>query len=317
MQLNAITRKSALVAILLLVVILIASTLRYALSPFEVELANCQYRGRVVSLIVAVLIFLFGGIIEGKIFPRSGLSKGYCTLPIPLYGLLSCGILFQPYTIPTAVLSLAFAMAIFMLLRSLHSADERSSLFFSAILLGSMVLLNPATILLAGVIPIAIFMLALTLRQAVIMIGGYLLPLFSASYIMWYRGDDFIEFGRNVCEVLATPRMEYIAQLPIVATIMISAVVAILLWGMIYAAIRPDKIFSLARIRHSLYLFIIITLLSLAMLLFPSCDLSLFAVVAVPMGVLLSFVLSILPNNQSTIAYWVLLALFVLHLFIE
>ena len=57
--------------------------------------------------------------------------------------------------------------------------------------------------------------------------------------------------------------------------------------------------------------------MALAMLFIPACDLSVLAIVAVPATVLLSLALSLLPVNHSTIAYWVLLALCALHLFIE
>ena len=119
MQLTAITRKSALMAILLLVVILVAAALRSRLAPFAVELANSEYSERVVSLVVSMIILFAAGIVEGKMLPRSGLSKGYCTLPIPIYGILACGLFVAPNIMITAIASFSFAMAIYLLLRSL------------------------------------------------------------------------------------------------------------------------------------------------------------------------------------------------------
>ena len=100
MQLNAITRKSALLAIILLVAILVAAAIRYATAPFEMELADSPFPGRTISLVLAMFLFLCCGIVEGKMFPRSGLSNSYCTLPMPLYGVLACG-LFVPQFVQT------------------------------------------------------------------------------------------------------------------------------------------------------------------------------------------------------------------------
>ena len=317
MQLNAITRKSALMAILLLVAILVAVAVRYVVSPFELEVSDCEYRERIISIVLAIFLFLCGGIVEGKMLPRSGLSSGYCTLPIPLYGVLACGVFIAPNLLATAAASLAFAMAMHLLLRSLHSAEEKDSVFFAAILLGVTTLLYPPCVVLVGVIPLAVFILALSLRQLLLMATGYLLPLFGASYIIWYRGDDFLQFGHNLVDALSVPQIGEIATAPYMSVVLVVAIVAVLIWGGTYAIIRPDKMFMLARVRRALHLFVWVSILSITMLFIPSCSLSACAIISVPITILLSFVLTVLPNNHSTIAYWILLALFVVHLFVE
>ena len=316
MQLNAITGKSALMAILLLVAILVATAVRYSLAPFEVELADSEFSGRVMSFVLAVFLFLCCGIIAGKILPRSGLSKGYCTLPIPLYGVLACGLFVAPDTLSAATASLCFAEALYLLLRSLHGAGEKDSVFFASMLLGAMVLLSPPSVVLVATIPIAVFVLALSLRQALLMAVGYVLPLFSASYVVWYKGGTIFEFWQNLYSTLITTQMAAIENIPFLSIAMVAVVIAVLLWGMVYAVVRPDKMFMLSRIRRALYLFLWVSLLSLTMLFIPACSLSACAIVAVPAAILLSFVLGILPNNHATIAYWLLLALFVSHLFV-
>lgn len=316
MRLNAITRKSAFAAILLLVVILVATALRSHFSPFEVELCDSPYVERPLVLVVAMFIALCTGIVMGKMFPRSGLNKGFCTLPVPLYGVLAYGIFVAPNTLMTAAASFCFAFALFLLLRSLHVAEEKNPIFFASILLGSMVLFVPTTILFVVAIPLLFFMLALSLRQLLLMVAGYTLPLLAASYVMWYRGDSILDFGRNLLAYLVVPQMDNISTIPYVAVAMLLLVVILLLWGVIYYIVRPDKMFMLARVRHAFYLFLSILLLSLSIVFIPAWNLSLFPIVAVPMTILLSLVLSLLPDNHSTIAYWVLLLLLSTHLFI-
>ena len=317
MQLNAITGKSALMAILLLVAILVATAVRYSVAPFEMELADSEFCGRRISLIFAMFLLLCCGIIEGKILPRSGLNKGYCTLPIPLYGALSCGVFVAPGILGAATASLCLAMALYLLLRSLHSAGEKDSVFFAALLLGTMVLIIPPSVVFVAVIPIAIFVLALSLRQALLLVAGYMLPMFGASYIVWYKGGTIFEFWQNLYSALLSPQMSNVESVPYLSIIIVIAIVVILLWGAIYMVVRPDKMFMLSRVRRALYLFVWVSLLSLTMLLLPACNLSVCAIVAVPVAILLSFVLGILPNNHATIAYWIVLALLGLHLFVK
>ena len=317
MQLNPLTRKSASAAILLLVIVLIASAVRSHLAPFGVEVADSPYRGRVLSLVFAVVLFLFGGFVEGKMLVRSGLNRGYCTLPIPLYGLLACGIFVAPDVLSSAVASVCFAMSLHLFLRSLHSAGEKDSVFFASMLLGAVVLFYPPAIILAGVLVLMIFALSLSLRQALVLVVGYLLPLLTASYVMWYKGDSLWQFWTNLKEALVAPQVGAIEGIPYVALAMIVVVAAILIWGVAYSLFRPHKMFLLARVRRALHIFIGVFVISLLMLLLPSCNLTLLPIVAVPTAILLSLALDILPNNHSAIAYWVLLALSALHLFIE
>ena len=74
MQLNVITRKSAMMAILLLVAVAVASVMRYTHTPFEVELANGISSGGTLQLVFATIMLIYCGIIEGKMFSRSGLG---------------------------------------------------------------------------------------------------------------------------------------------------------------------------------------------------------------------------------------------------
>ena len=61
MQLNAITRKSALMAMILLVAILVAVALRSYIYPFGVEIANSEFAERPFALVVMVLLYICGG----------------------------------------------------------------------------------------------------------------------------------------------------------------------------------------------------------------------------------------------------------------
>ena len=316
MQLNVITRKSAIMAILLLMVMLLATAVRYTLAPFGVELANGVTNEGVLSLTLAMLILLYSGIIEGKMLARAGLNGSYCTLPMPIYGVLACGVFVAPDLLATATASLCFAMALHLLLRSLHNADEKDSVFFASILLGATVLLYPPCAVLVAVLPIAIFTLALSLRQSLIMVVGYLLPILVASYISWYGGEEFFHFGETLFSSLLTPQMAPICEVPYVAIAMLVAMVAILLWGAIYAMVSRSQASILTRVRRAIHFFLFVLLLSLTMALISACDLSALAIIAVPATILLSYVLEILPNNHSAIAYWVLLALFAIHLFV-
>lgn len=316
MQLNVITRKSAVMAILLLVAVAVAAVVRYTQAPFEMELADSVSHGGALSMVLATILLIYCGIVEGKMFGRSGLGSAYSTLPMPIYGLLACGVFVAPNLLTAVAASLSFAVALFLLLRSLHNADEKDSVFFASILLGATALFYPPCVVLVAVLPIAIFTLALSLRQSMIMLVGYVLPFLVASYVAWYGGEPILQLGQNLADSLLVTQMSAIETLPYAAIALVASVLVVLLWGAIYSIVRPNKAFVLTRVRRALHLFLLVFLLSLTMLLIPACDLSACAIIAVPATILLSHVLGILPNNHSAIAYWTLLALFAAHLFV-
>lgn len=315
MQLNAITRKSALMALLLLIAILVAVAIRHSIAPFAIEEIGCERS--LFRYILGFIIFFAGGIVEGKILPRTGLSNGFSTLPIPLYGVVACGIFVSHDVMIASSASFSLALAIFLLLRSLQSAGEKDSIFFAALLLGALPLIYPPSIVLAAVLPLSIFLLALSLRQVALIIIGYLLPFFAISYVSWYTGEQFWSFGQKLLDTILTPQTEHIFSIPYIAITMVITIVAILIWGAVYAVTHPNSTTRLSKERSSLNLFIWLTAITLAMFLIPSCNITAISLIAVPVAILLSFILGVLPNNHSTIAYWVLLALFALHLFIE
>ena len=305
-----------MMAILLLVAVAVVAVVRYTQAPFEMELADSVSHGGALSMVLATILLIYCGIVEGKMFGRSGLGSAYSTLPMPIYGLLACGVFVAPNLLTAVAASLSFAVALFLLLRSLHNADEKDSVFFASILLGATALFYPPCVVLVAVLPIAIFTLALSLRQSMIMLVGYVLPFLVASYVAWYGGEPILQLGQNLADSLLVTQMAAIETLPYAAIALVASVLVVLLWGAIYSIVRPNKAFVLTRVRRALHLFLLVFLLSLTMLLIPACDLSACAIIAVPATILLSHVLGILPNNHSAIAYWTLLALFAAHLFV-
>lgn len=315
MHLNALSRKSTVVALVVLVVMVVAAVFRRATAPFAIEIAD----GEVVvvwRVVVAAILFVVCGAVGGKTLSQTGLTSGYSSLPIPIYALLACGIFMASDMLLAAILSSLFTAAVYLLLRSINSAGEKDSLFFAAALLGAMVPLYPPSIVLAALLPLSMLLLALSVRQVVIMIVGYVLPPLAAAYVTWYGGAEFGAIFRDIFTDLVTPQMGAITQIPYVALAMVATIFAVLIWGTVYITFNPGKLSRVTRARRSLHLFVWTTLVVLTMLFFPSRDLTIFSLLAVPTSILLSFMLGVLPNNPSTISYWILLALFVVHLFL-
>lgn len=317
MQVDALTRKSSLLAMLLLLILGVATLVRTQLLPYGAEVAVSPFFERTASYVVALLITLAGGLVMGRVFLQSGLSKGFCTLPIPIYGVLLCGIFVSPNLLEYVLSSFCFAFAVQLLMRSLNYPDEKNSIFFGSIFLGIVPLLLPQGAVMVVILPVMVLLFALSLRQVVIMVAGYALPLLFASYFSWYIGGDILSVAEWIWQGIVTPKAELFSSIPIVACVLVGYISLLLLVGGIYLLIKGDKMFLLSRVKRALHIMIFIFAVMVATLALPSADISLLAIIAVPTTVLLSLILSLLPRGISTLAYWALLALTILHLFIE
>lgn len=317
MQLTALSRKSAVMALILLAVMISAAIYRRVVAPFSMELANGGEPEKLVQIIIAGVLFFGCGAVVGRVHPRSGLTSGYSALSMPLFALLACGIFVGPNMLIASSVSLCLAMALLLLLNSLRSTEEKDSIFFASLLLGAMVLIYPPAIVLSALLPLLVFILVFSMQQVVIMVVGYLFPFFVMSYVKWYTGANFWSVGDGIIQALKSAQMGELTQVPYIAIAIAGVTTILLVWGVIYAMFRGEKLIRMARDRRALHLFLWTALVALTMFFIPGWSLTIFAILAVPLSILLAFVLGFLPNNLSTIAYWVLLVLFVLHLFME
>ena len=190
-------------------------------------------------------------------------------------------------------------------------------LFLGAFLLGVLPLIEPSCILLAAIILVVALFFTISFRKIVAMVAGWVLPIAAASYVMWYRGDSIFALAVNMWQDITTSTYATIAHIPYGAIILAVTALAILGWGFIYLTVKRSEALILVRIRRQLRFFAATSIIALAMLLLPDRSLTTAAIVASPLAILLSFILSATPTNSSTIAYWTLLAITVVHLFVE
>ena len=269
MQLTALSRKSAVMAMILLAVILVAALCRRVLSPYQMELADSVDGNALINFIIAGAILFGCAVINGKSHMRSGLTNGFSALSMPLFGILSCGIFVASNALNAAITSLCLAVAVFLLLRSLRSSEEKDSIFFAAMLLGVMVLLYPPAVVFVVMLPLLVFILVLSAKQIVMLVVAYFLPFLALSYVNWYMGYDLLSVADGIFTSLKSYQMGTITQLPYAAIALASAVLIILIWGGVHSIFRGNKMIRMARDRRAMHLFIWMTVVALTMFAIP------------------------------------------------
>lgn len=311
MRITAVTRNSSLSALLLLITIIVASLLRHDARPFATELsagAGLTPWGMAIAAI-AILATAF---IANRTASSTGIFKEYCTLPLPLYGLVACGIFITADLPIVAITALCVAMSLLLLTRNLTAAADKDSVFFGSMLLGVTALLYPPCIVLVVAIPLSIVLFTLSFRQVVIAIAGWLLPPLMALYAAWY-GDTVDEFVAQYEALLVERPMTTIPW----GAIAIAAAILVILLGGIFASTAARRQFMIIRTRRATQFFTLMFIGATLPIALPSHPIAMLTIVAVPASLVISMALARMSNTAGAILYWLLLAATLAHLFVE
>ena len=311
MQLNSLTRNSSLFALLLAILVVAVAFVRYHLAPYELEVADSPYGDGVWLRVIAAALFVVTALMAGRLASMSGAFKRICRLPIPLYAVLACGVALSPDVLVASVASLLTMFGMLFMLQNLLVAGEKNTPFMGSLLFGLAAVVYPPCIVL-GVVSIAsILLFTLSFRQAVISLVGWLLPLFAASYLLWYGGSDFTTFAENFVDALMAPRV-MLDAVPYGAIALVTVVTVVTIVG----ALAPTpQSSSLVRTRRAISFFVVTLVALVAAILLPGCGTAILSVIAVPASVLVSIFLCRLSETLSTLLYWLILAATALHIF--
>lgn len=313
MQLNSITRNSSFMAMMLAVVIIIVAFVRYSISPFEVEIADSPYGDGAMARAAAAVMLAITALLTGRLASMSGAFKQMCTLSIPLYAVMACGVALSPDILAASVAGLMTLLGLLLMLRNLVVAGQKNAPFFGSLFFGVAALIYPPCIILGVVSAVSVLLLALSLRQAVISLAGWLLPLLMTSYVMWYMGSDFSTLAENFVDALSAPRIR-IESVPYGAMALVVVMAVVMVVG---AMAHVPQASSLVRMRRAISLLVVTMALLLATALLPGCGTALLPVVAVPASVLLAYSLYRIPNTLSIALYWLILVVAIIHIFLE
>jgi len=319
----SITRQTSSFATLLLIVTLTVSILRLYLNPYPAELNECSFLPRWWESVIAALLLFAAATVVNRSAVKVGIFGGFSTLPVSLFGFISCTILLSPNILTAAAASTLTAFGTMFMIRSLQFLNDKESLFTGSLLLGAAaVAYNPAIVLVLTLI-MAIFIFPLSFRQIVICFTGYLVPLVGASYIGWYMGGNITDVPLNIYHNLLNGRLNLdfnldfnlefnLQTMPLITVAICSLLAIILLYGIMVGIY--NRYTMLVPVRKSVQLTIWMTIITTTALLLPGCGVTMLPIIAVPTSILSAFALDRMTTRWANIFYITLVTLILLHL---
>ena len=309
-----ITRQTSLFATLLLVVTIVACIVRLHLNMYSIESAECSFLPRLWECALSAILLLTAGFIINRAAVKVGLFGGFSTLPVSLFGFISCGIFLSPDILTASAACLTTAFGTMFLIRSVQFLNDKESLFTGALLLGTSAVIYPPCITLAAILLLAIFIIPLSFRQIVITITGYLLPILGVIYVGWYMGGEIADVPINILNSITTPTnpLLNLQSIPYCAIALTAIITLVLLYGIMVGIYQRYSL--LVPVRKTIQLLMWMVIISVATLLLPGSGITMLTITAVPAAIVTAFAIDRMAQKWANIFYASIIVLTLLHL---
>ena len=141
----------------------------------------------------------------GRLTVRYGLYASPTCLAIPLYGFVACGVYVASDTLSTAVASWLFVRSMRNFCAAFRNGYTFNATFRAALYLGLLPLVSVAALPLPVLIVPAVFCFKRTLRECAVALFGLLLPVAATCYVGWAAGDGFLAPLEGMAAAFLTP----------------------------------------------------------------------------------------------------------------
>lgn len=319
MRITSITRQSGLLATLLLLLTVVAEHLRMmSATPYAMEVVGCVSSPSWGKSAATIIILVITGILVGRAATKSGIFRTFCTLPIPIFGVVACGIFVSPDMYASSAAAMFVAVGLSLFISTLSRPDDKNIVFFGSISFGIALLLYPPCVVFAALLPFMALISFQSWRKIAVAAVGYLLPFAAVSYAGWYAGDNILDKAYSVAEWFepfgyATTHSPAHEGFPILATAISAIVLSLVIAGAILR--RIDRGTTLVKADKSAQVVTAVMILAVSALAIPRCTAAMLPVIAVPTAILTAAALDRIKTQTSTVIYWILLVLTAIHLF--
>lgn len=323
----SIIRQTPAASILLMLLMVVATFVRFALAPYGDELVAGEVAmlgakvdafqsvapvwGWIVSALVVVLI----AVSLGRMTSAFGLYHVRTTISIPLYVLVACGVFIAPDSLAVS-LSAFFALR---MMRRLCGGYVRGTDLNYAFYAGMCAALAPMfyapALVLVLMLPIAVLMFGFSWREIVVMTVGAVLPVAALCYVGWLCGGEFL-----------LPIKEFIAAFTystnytlwgtesVVALTLLGVVLFVVVCGV--AAYFGDKRSVAVRPRTIMAFHIVAFIISCVAFVVPSATAGVLMLVALPAAIIIPVALVRMRDGLCNLVIVALLVLAIIHFFV-
>ncbi len=275
----------------------------YAPAPWGVVVNSWQVAHPIWAYIIVWCGVSYIAFKLGHLVSRFNIYGTKSFLPIEIYPLLAMGVMVNVNSLNGVLASVLLVRSISRFFSSYRASNSSGFLVRSALSLGVILMLVPASITLwFGIFPILLIM-DRTLREVIVTFIALLFVPFIYMYIGWLQGADFVDmWDLLISSITHKSGFSIIESFTIPRAIVLVLVLYLTITGMLATPLLENSVKAQRRLRIVAIFAICIG----AMSALPSADSSLFMMLSIPLSLLIPITLLRLGRIFSFILYVVL-----------
>ena len=323
----SIIRQTPAASILLTLLIVVATFVRFALAPYGDELISSgvatlgakvdafQSTYPVWGWIFSAVIVLLNSFSVGRTASALVLCQPRTTRSIPPSAFVACGIFLATDSLAVSLASLFSVQMMRYLCGGYVRGTYLNYAFYAGLCAGVAALFYAPMLTFIALLPVAIMMFGFSWREVVVMVVGAIFPLTATCYLNWLWGGEFLAPATTLLDALATNSgYSPWGSDSVVALAEIGLILFAVICGIV--ALFGDKRSVAMRPRTIIMFNLLVLVVALATFALPSATVGVFMMVALPAAILIPVGLIHARDIFSNLLITTLLLLTILHLFV-
>ena len=286
---------------LTLILIVVVSTLRATLqpagdeavantaTPIGILLQNFQERIPNLSAVVWALAAMFAGLSVGRYAAKYSIYPAYTLMAIPVLGVMATAVMVSGDYLVSSVAMLLMLYAIKYLHRGIMRTKNFSDLSLAMLCFGAIPLVFAPAALMYVALPVLVLVVHNSWREWVVSVCSLLFPLLTICYWGWCAGEDFLHPAEQIySSIFVTSEFDLFSTLNPASLILLGVVIMMVLCAV--SLIISDKYSLKVNSRAVMRFNSLLLLLCVGMFFLPSCTATAFAVIAVPVAMIVPLI---------------------------
>ena len=276
-------------------------------APLGYYTAALRLSWPLLSAAASIVMLFVAGFLIGRSSVRAELYVTRCFLAMPLFGVVSCGVLLSSDYLTQSLTLLLLALASRNYYNSFHRHYCFDRMFRGSLYVGLIPLLYAPGAGLLLLIPLVVLLFRRTLREVAVAVAGLLLPALTLCYVNWAAGGEFLaQVAEPGSAFIAGTPLSLFLSTPVQNLVLPGAVFLLDLTALLFFL---SDIYALGTKPRLIFIFnISALLLTAAALCGPAATPATVALAAVPSAVLLPFMFVRIHRAIALPLYLLLLA---------
>ena len=284
-----------------LILIIIVSTLRVALqpagdemvanttTPIGILLQNLQTKIPALATIVWAMVVMIAGLSVGRYAAKYSIYPAYTLMAIPVLGTVATAVMVSGDYLVSSVALLLMLNATKYLHRGVMRTKSFSDLSLAMLCFGAIPLVFAPAAIFYAVLPFFVLVIHNSWREWVVSLCSLLFPIAAICYWSWCAGSEFLSPVQQIYDsMLADSEFKLFSTLNPASILLLGVVIMMVLCAvsLIISDRYSLKVNSRAVMRFNALLFVA----CIAIFLLPSCTATTFALIAVPVSMIVPMI---------------------------